>query len=474
MLFSERFQVTRAESVDWFDPILEIDTRLFLDPFLLGNLSISEFEGSRQEIVDFFQRIFELFAASSGPHDSRWRVATNALRFPEPYEFRLGYTRGGYGGRGPGRELGNDMVASIAGSIERGVQRLERFEELPLFNEGIGPDMISDLCGNVLKHRFVRFTQRIAAENKVPTSPVTIRNARFDLQDVRWETLEVDLPTDAAGAPVLLTPMALLNRLPTVSTRNFKNYLWKVHGPTMRDEFGYSIKRQLNKAAIVSIARRARGLVDAFIEQARKRPTSYPLDRDPDGVYQPYVLTRKFSLANRARVSPVRSRRTLQEFVEFLVEDFRHLIEDQRHSYQLWEGGKQRNERASKLAFWARAELYCEDAHVAAAMESDFGAGPVDICVSRPPDIGLIEIKLMSNSDYWRGLEVQLPRYLAAASDTAFGHFVGIALRDSHVAGPKWKELSSRAAAAAKREARWLKARHIDGRLRPGASRARP
>lgn len=35
MLFSELYSVIKSQDEIWFDPILDVDTKLFIDPFLL-------------------------------------------------------------------------------------------------------------------------------------------------------------------------------------------------------------------------------------------------------------------------------------------------------------------------------------------------------------------------------------------------------------------------------------------------------
>ena len=54
MLFSQFFKLSNISSEDWFDPILELDTKLFIDPFLIYDNERDEFLGSHKEIIDFF------------------------------------------------------------------------------------------------------------------------------------------------------------------------------------------------------------------------------------------------------------------------------------------------------------------------------------------------------------------------------------------------------------------------------------
>jgi hypothetical protein len=64
MLFSQHFGITKAADDDWFDPILFTDTPLFIDPFLLFDGESGLFVGSHNEIIQFFNHLFQLIARS--------------------------------------------------------------------------------------------------------------------------------------------------------------------------------------------------------------------------------------------------------------------------------------------------------------------------------------------------------------------------------------------------------------------------
>ena len=104
MLFSEAFGIENPKQYEWFDPILSIDTGLFIDPFLIYDDEQWEFVGSHDTIISFFNHAFELIAQSGGNTYSQfWRRATDLLRFPEVKELCLGYTGDGTAGSGFGK-----------------------------------------------------------------------------------------------------------------------------------------------------------------------------------------------------------------------------------------------------------------------------------------------------------------------------------------------------------------------------------
>jgi hypothetical protein len=61
--FSEVFKVRRQKRQDdWFDPVLSVDTKLFIDPFLIYAREKGLFSGSHKEIISFFNDVFSLIA----------------------------------------------------------------------------------------------------------------------------------------------------------------------------------------------------------------------------------------------------------------------------------------------------------------------------------------------------------------------------------------------------------------------------
>src|SRR5260370_29832155 len=104
MLASKHFEIKRNTSDDWFDPILNADTELFVDPFLIFKDTNEFWLGDHDRIIGHFNRAFQLIA--DGNRDARtlsFRKALDLLIFTEPRELCLGYTSKGTAGLGSGR-----------------------------------------------------------------------------------------------------------------------------------------------------------------------------------------------------------------------------------------------------------------------------------------------------------------------------------------------------------------------------------
>ncbi|ARW05750.1 hypothetical protein [Bacillus atrophaeus] len=88
----------------WFDPILDVDTKLFIDPFLLFSYSEKHFNNAHSKIIEFFNEAFLLAAKSSGvPSSLSYKKLISMLTFPEVEEICLGYTNKSTGGSGGGK-----------------------------------------------------------------------------------------------------------------------------------------------------------------------------------------------------------------------------------------------------------------------------------------------------------------------------------------------------------------------------------
>jgi len=65
MLASKHFNLIRTDEDDWFDTILDDDTQLFVDPFLIFKETAGLWAGAHDDIINHFNRAFVLIAASS-------------------------------------------------------------------------------------------------------------------------------------------------------------------------------------------------------------------------------------------------------------------------------------------------------------------------------------------------------------------------------------------------------------------------
>ena len=416
MLFSAAFEIERKRSEDWFDPFLTIDSKIWIDPFLIYSQEFGPFIGAHEEVVAFFQVAYEAVAKSKGSVASaHWRRATRMLAFPERPEFCLGYTDSGTDGSGSGPDLTKALVAGLWRAIELGLKNLDHFEEVQIFQRGIGPDRVSDAVAKILFSRFVEYTQLVCDRHGVETTEHHYLEGRFNQDKRLWEPLHFQAPVNPiSGQPVLLCPQFFLRTLPTINANDF----WKFsaqHSPDIINaKFGDDIQSRVDKGRIIDLAVSYPDLVDQFVEHARNsEPQPYPFKLDPQLLFRWYMASQKWAAS-----TPLdeRALKTFPAFLKALAESFRDFVEQNRGWQLLWnDNGTPRAEEAAQNLFMGVVSHYCRANDIDVSREANIGRGPVDFKVSRGwRSRALVELKLAKNTKFWSGLRRQLPTYMKA------------------------------------------------------------
>ena len=413
-LFSDSFGLKIRPGDDWFDPILNLDTRLFLDPFLLFQDESRSWRGAHAELISYFDSCFRLLARSGrNPRSLHHQKAVNLLRFPEPKEFCLGYVQQGTRGAGAGRGHAVRVAGAILDAIDRGVAHPSHFEDIGIFNEGIGPDRISDIACNILRPRFIKYTQQVARRHRLPMQSYRMGGARFDQRRSCWRSEAVDLPRNPfSGGPILLVPARFLRDLPVV---NASDWWESSEAAQLRADLNLDVMERVDKATIVRIAREHPEAVDAWVRSQEQRPaSSYDLHRDPAGVHLWASAAARYVASHPLALKEPANAQDFLDVVGRVVERFRHFIEEERGWRLLWnDDGSEKPEEAAQLAFLGVARPYCEANNIVLDREVNLGRGPVDFKFSGGYSArALLEFKKVHNGKFWNGLLRQLPSYL--------------------------------------------------------------
>jgi hypothetical protein len=445
MRFSEAFGLTRSTGDDWFDPHLTIDTQLFIDPILLI-LAGGEWLAGHDELVDHFTHCYKLVASADGPQSLSAKAARRMLTFPEPSEFCLGYTSEGTAGSGTAGKTAERLADGIAVALARGIQKPDHIEEIGILNPGIGADRISDAVCNVLKRRFIAYTQQVCRDLGVPMEVRTVRNASVSLDHARWLHQDVEVPINPTnGRPVLLIPQALLNDLPELNARSWFD---DPVNEDIRLQLNLSVGQRVTKAQIVDLARRNADRVVAWARNQISRPDlhGYDFDDDPRGVWQFDKETVNFAQRTPLKftVNPPSNTDELIVLVREVVENFKHFIEQRGGWELLWDSaGNEKPESAAQLLLMAMAGHYLRLFDVEVDREVDLGRGPVDFKFSSGTKARLVlELKKVHNGKFWNGIEYQLPSYMHS-DQSAHGWFVAIRYRNNKNSEDRVKSLAT-------------------------------
>lgn len=474
MRFSRAFGIARNGRDDWFDADTTVDTKLFLDPFLLLKAGPA-WVPAHDELVRHFQHCYRLVAKATSTTSLSAKSAYRLLTFPEAFEFGLGYTASSTHGSGGGAAQARTIADGIAVAVAAGLDEPEHIEEIGILNEGFGADRISDAALNVLKARFIKYTQSVASRHHLPTEQHRIRNASVDLDAARWIDDVVKLPTNpSTGDPLLLVPRRLLRDLPTL---NAEDWFQSDINNEVRDYLNIKVGQTIRKSEIVDLARKN---PEKVREWARTQTTrtdlfGYDFAHDPKGVANYDTATVAYAQANPLTLAgPPTSQAELSVLIGKVLGNFKSFVEDGGGWKLLWNtDGSEKNEDAAQLLFMGMAREYLRLFGVEVDREVELGRGPVDFKVSAGHNTRLlIEVKKDHSGTFWNGLDDQLPSYLAS-DDTSEGWFAAIQYRSSKTILARLRQLPSAVQEAGERTGKDLHYIAIDGRRPLSASKIR-
>lgn len=472
MRFTDAFGVQRGRQDKWYNIHLSVDTRVFLDPLLLLLSRERAWAGAHDELIAHFVHCYQLIGQSTGPASVSAKAAERLLTFPEPQEFCLGFTAHGTRGSGSGARYARTMMDGIACAMAAGLNNPQHIEEIGILNAGIGADRISDAVCNVLKHRFIAYTQRIAARHNLALQSHTVRHARCLLEQGRWLDEEVQLPTNpATGGPIILVPQAFLNDLPTLNAREwFDSNL----NDDVRLQMNLAVGQRVRKEDIVRFARQHPDRVRQWAQQqtTRRDVRGYDFGKDRLGVVKWDGATDDFARTHPIQQAAPTNRDELRSLVEKVLQQFKRFVEEQHGWSLLWnDDGSEKPEEAAQLLFLGLAQNYLRLFDVEVDREVELGRGPVDFKIARGTRCKIIiEVKKAHNGRFWNGLENQLPSYLVS-DDAPEGWFMALRYRSGRASEARMRELPTRVAAAAVSTGKDLRYLTMDGRRPVSASR---
>ena len=416
MLFSEYYKINCIGDEEWFDPILDQDTKLFIDPFTVFKSQEVIFKDSYSEMMRFFQQAFELIAQSGGNRNHlSYKKAESMLMFPEVNALCLGYSKQCQGS-GTGAKWAKSLTANISTIISQGIIHISHFEELGIFCEGIGPDRLSDMTANLLKQRLVAYTQHICDIYEIPMEKKRLQNVVFDYEYKRWCSAELLLPTNPYknNSPVLLVPKSFLNVLPEINIDDFAETIRL--SEHLRSDLNYEIDKNLDKDKIAKIAMDNYELVKEYIDIVEKRePNTFDELMKKTLRYSWYGLSQQIAEANRFSFGEVKSDEEFFQKIQEFVGYFKDFVELHSGYKLLWNdlGKKSRSEEDVQLLFKGILDNHCRANDIDFTREVNQGMGPVDFRFSCGySNRVLLEAKLANNTRFWHGLKKQLPQYM--------------------------------------------------------------
>jgi hypothetical protein len=405
------------------------------------------------------------------------------LTFPEPKEFALGLAMGSPDGAGTGADLAAvmaDALEVMTRAVERGVSFVDVFA---VFVPGLGVDRISDMFCNIMKSRFIQYTQQVCAARGIATEVVSVRNSSWQEATGRWSDARVALPrSPVTGGAVLLTPDRFLQDIPQRVTANgFWDWADARIGMELRADLNYAIGEELSKKEKRDLGRRLvrRSPHIAFEyveEEAEREHRPYDVRTDPDllvGWFEPGRAASRIDTAENG----VLSQPADGEFcawVDTLVDRFTHVVQNTDLWRVLWNEDltKPRKElvvQAVAAAMWVES---CRAAGVDFNRETNVGRGPVDFKFSAGwQHRALLEVKLARSTKLLQGAQAQLPQYLRS-EQIRCGYYVCVGFTEAELSAERIARVTEICAALSEQTSGWtITPRFIDARPKQSASK---
>ena len=151
--FTDKFKIQKdlLKGSNAFNPIIDLDTKFFIDPALIELCKEPEFLNAREKITNFFSSIIFIIKHCKFKGDMFWKRADKILSFKEITGTCLGYSNESTDGNAIGPKLREDILFTIKELVGTGADAPELFELLGVFQERVGCDRISDLITFVLR-----------------------------------------------------------------------------------------------------------------------------------------------------------------------------------------------------------------------------------------------------------------------------------------------------------------------------------
>jgi len=376
ILFSEVYNVSASEKDEWFNPRLDRDTHLCIDPFQVFKSKDPFFSNCRQKFMQFFRRAFDVASEigevpskadkESGNLSSKYkRLINDTLRFPEVEEVCLGFSKRTTGGAGMGKDFAIKLSDALINLSKKSSSPPEHFERIEIFTPGIGKDKISDTTGNLIKKELVNYTRDVCRRLSISDEHLewhTVRNYDFDFECNEWDDQGFYLPLNPFNnKPILLVPKAFLREIPSIGSEQLYRFIKSRENEQLRAKLNSDLHDDLKKydlekeeeekeddssssvkKYIVEYIEKHPGILDEFINDVEIHPdlyTQYNFEKDAKNIIKLPRVIKKFVDENPPPRTTYSNSEEFYKFLNSLILRLKQFVEDEKNDgyKHLWE-----------------------------------------------------------------------------------------------------------------------------------------
>jgi hypothetical protein len=426
ILFSKYFKIGSDEldAAGLIDPFMNVDTQLFIDPILLEK---SAHPLIRQQALQTFRKHFESFirllTLSRRIGDPAWRGAEKLLDLREPPENGLGYGGNGRSGSSRPDEIRSSIMRTTREILSLGASDPEMISLMGFFEEGVGPDTISDFTTRVIVPQLGQITQAFCEKNGIAVKSQD-EDAAFALPYYTTskgiEKYIVLVPKDIVRALPVANDWSDIEAAALANNRirnRVNQFLGSIAKPTVLDR----------KAALRSAAMESAELFELFLQSVKQFAAHYDPNKDALGYYRlKGILNDDVSALKSDKLYDLSEGiQNIITMVHDTISMFKHHVENGNLWEELWVDGVAKRERAAQLIYYALADCFCIANNIDISPEANMGGGPIDFKFSKGYDARVLVEMKRSMGTVKHGYEKQLEHYKKAAR-TFHGIFVVI------------------------------------------------
>lgn len=395
------------EKAGVFDAVIEKDSAFFINLQRLKRTEEPEFVHSYERIQKFFTNIATILEAaeSRDEKDIFFREALKCFDFSEVNEINLGFGESKIGS-GMGVMLRRQVMNDAFDIVKKGCKAPELFEMIGLFEDGIGPDRLSDMIATIILPDIKAYTKRIMNDFSIDAN-----NYHEALFDEEGYIINVQ-----KHCRLYLLPVDILHELPVarcwedVETVAAKN-------DAIRCEMNADIGKTWAKWA----SKERKAYIRDYImkdPEAFERVVAAYRDEEADEynlyndtayflgkLMQKITKTVSFFKVKKGEIN------SLTGALE-VAEIFKDWVEHNRGWYEIQHAAG--GEKSVQRFVHACAKHYIKENNLDFSCEANDGSGSVDFKVSRGQDCTVVELKLSSNPNYLHGYQKQIQKYAEA------------------------------------------------------------
>lgn len=406
--FSEHFNVDEEKlaEIEAFNPILNFDTKLFVEPLLLKDSSSPVIRSSLETYNKFFKDLLLLLKLSKEEGDKCWREAKSRVHFPEYKSTCIGYGSGSINGSGSGAELNDKILHSAKEIIDLAKESPEIFQLLPLLEKGVGADIISDMTQTIIDDDICKYTvdvmEKLGVEGTY--SYKTAKNTRYLLPYNPYYS-----------CPIKLLPSDILSNLPLADT--FDDWIVDTSSVnrTLRDAINahigdtwFKANKEQKKESILELIKTEKDFFFAVLKTLKENSFEhYDVNEDYQGLRR--WLEDSDKLVNITDIEKITlvgdSQKALFQAVEAIIIQFKNLIEDEELWRIFWtkygSGFRHVNELYSQMLFCMSSKnwLAAQDSNVSVDKELNKETKQINFIFSVSKECNVtVQIKHANNS----------------------------------------------------------------------------